>query len=170
MSMRGAKLLLLFNTLCAAALLVAPWVGTVPIAYRRVGLGAAILAPALASTIWILTWIEHVGIRFFAKRRGWRLTRVAAWQICAHASVGWMLAGLFPMLILALGYSVQRLLGVVPRWTIDLSPVASTPIQINIATAGIAGEVIGFLAGLLIFESLVYVGVRRCRYAAAVRA
>jgi rRNA maturation protein Nop10 len=160
--------LLMVNLLLAGALLAAPWVGTligdparnsrtaewvwriVPMARSQlvgtVGVGLALLG---------LTAIEALGVRFFGRRRGWRITPDIAWQVCAHASVGWVVAAVLTLLslIVWLNLSYFGLSGWVARrgtWA-DLS-MALIPAA-------------GFLAGMLVFEVLVYRGILRCKYA-----
>ena len=86
-----------------------------------------------------------------AGTRGWRLTPAAAWQVVAHATVGWIVMGftswlglLFLPVLLPLSESVGGTLGS--------------------AISG-AGPLAGALLGLLVFELLVWHGVRECRFA-----
>jgi len=113
------------------------------------GWGASLLGGLVASGVYLaLTGVEWAGIRFFGQRRGWRTTGQVALVVCAHASVGWILVGplFFPMAI------VVRALGRLWPW-LGLGPAA--------ALGG------AFFLGMLIFETLVYVGFRRMRYANA---
>lgn len=160
--------LLLVNLLLAGGLLAAPWVGTLIGDPARGARGSAWLSrngqfalSLAAGTIGIggvllaLTAIESLGVRFFGKRRGWRITPDVAWQVCAHASVGWVVAAVLTILALVvwLNLSYFGLGGWMTRrggWG-DLG-LAAVPVA-------------GFLAGMLVFEILVYRGVRRCRYA-----
>jgi predicted RNA-binding Zn-ribbon protein involved in translation (DUF1610 family) len=171
--------LLVINHVIAGAFLAAPWTGTLigDPSRRARGSGFAIesaallgmfIAQTLALTcvLLLLTWIEYRGIRFFAARRGWRLTPDAGWQICAHASYGWVLMGILPLV----GMTLSFLLGAASlRGVIDLSPALPITIHVSsvVLTAMIAG---GLLIGLFGFEMLVYLGVRRCKYAASLRA
>lgn len=102
-----------------------------------------------------LTRIESAGIRFFGRRRGWRVTPDLATAVCAHASVGWAAAGLGVLAVSMYWQAhwgpgttlVQRLSAVQYYW---------------VWAPSLAGV---FLAGLVLFEILVYIGVRECRYA-----
>lgn len=102
--------------------------------------------------VWILTWIERRGVVFFGKRRGWRVTPAVAWTVCAHAAFGWILAAAF----VALGLHLSAFLA-----TGRPTGNALLPRDIAISWAPLAG----FFAGMLVFETLVYVGVRRMRFA-----
>ncbi len=178
-SRHHAWTLLLINVILAGALVAAPWTGTLigdPSRGAANGGGAKgvlLLAASfgletLLVAFWLvaLTMVEYLGVRFFAARRGWRLTRAGALQVCCHASYAWILGGLAAMMTLALLYGVQRLSGWVPRGTLDLGP--GLPIRVSwYQLTGGAGLVLGYFAGLLMFECLTYVGVRACRYAAA---
>lgn len=111
-----------------------------------------------------LTWIEQRGIRFFAAKRGWRLTRDASWQVCAHASVGWILASGLALLGMASLYAILLVTHRAPTSTITLKPYVNYTINSSsVIYAIIIGS--GFFVGLLVFECLVYLGVRSCRYA-----
>ncbi|CAG0999151.1 hypothetical protein PHYC_02758 [Phycisphaerales bacterium] len=171
--------LLIANLVLAATIFVAPLWGTfvgdpARHARRESGLGAMAIQVAaavveilmIAGVLFILTWIEYAGIRFFSRRRRWRLTRAAAWQVCAHASFGWMFCGIFVGFALAALFSVQRLFGLAPTGRVDLR---SMGIQFNedwYVILGIGGPLLACFAGVVIFEVLVYKGVRACRYAA----
>jgi hypothetical protein len=103
-----------------------------------------------------LTQVEAWGVRFFGKRRGWRVTPTVADAVCGHASVGWLIAAtLWAACALAVDtgwarWAVAELNLPRPRpsiWLRVLAPVS------------------GFMIGLLIFEFLVYFGIRRNRFA-----
>ena len=83
------------NCLVAGAILVAPWLGTPVGDPARAARGGSDLVVAF-TYLWVfaaqtsaagavllgLTWCEYAGIRFIAARRGWRLTKAGAWQVC----------------------------------------------------------------------------------------
>jgi predicted RNA-binding Zn-ribbon protein involved in translation (DUF1610 family) len=169
---RGWKVLLAVNLVLAATTVVAPWVGVFagdPVrTARNSGLGeyvaAAIVIPievlCVTGLLFTLTAIEARGIRFFGARRGWRITRAVSWQICSHASVGWIaMAALFFLGLAAAvpAFEILRRLNLAgrPTWL---------PMSVREALAIVLGGA-GFLLGMLVFELLVYVGVRRCRFA-----
>jgi hypothetical protein len=173
----GATLLSLLNLWLAGALIADPWVGTFiadpartardlsdP---RQLGLYAVswlVWGLGVGWVLLLLTWVEYAGVRFFAARRGWRLTRAAAWQVCAHSTVGWLVCGSLAILILAAVQACVRLFGMPLGGQVDLKPYV--PIRIDIGDVVlVGGPLVGYLAGLLAFETLVYKGVRVCRYA-----
>ncbi|MFN8816087.1 MAG: hypothetical protein ACK5ZV_05075 [bacterium] len=107
---------------------------------------AAIVGPLLLHT---LTAIETVGLRMFGRQRSWRITSDVAWVVVAHASPAWVLAGVLT--------PVGSLVGarVLPWVEVFIWPVPGV----------VSGGVIGFLAGMFVFETVVFFGVRRCHFA-----
>ena len=108
----------------------------------------------IRQTMVLLTWIERVGVVFFSRRRGWRIGKELATEICANAAPGWIAAGVLMNVGLAFSHAVDLLKPYLPlgQWALRDAIKAGLP-------------VLGFIAGMLIFETLVYIGVRRCRYA-----
>ncbi|MFM9996864.1 MAG: hypothetical protein ACKVU4_13815 [Phycisphaerales bacterium] len=104
----------------------------------------------------LLTAVEHRGVRFFGARRGWRVTHTVADAVCAHASVGWLVAG---VLFGAGAIIVDSGLARQTAAAIGRPILAPTP-WLRYFPPGL-----GFFAGLLVFEFLVYFGVRHNRYA-----
>lgn len=176
---RGLGLLYL-NLAIASFLLVDPWVGVLvgdPLRAARGNdpvregvLYAAVLAAEMGAagiTLYALTWIEVAGVQVFTRPRGWRVTREVAWQVCAHASVGWIMAGLFPILLLAVLYTTTRFFPQASsRWLTRsfAAPAIGGRVNVQEIVTG-AGLACSYLAGLLWFEVLVYRGVRACRFA-----
>ncbi len=164
------------NLVLAAAVMVGPWTGTFvgdPARAAR-GVGGwreplAMIFTPLAEVLLValllfgLTWIEERGIRFFAARRGWRLTAPAAAQLCSHASVGWLLCGGLSLIFLATLFSVARLFGIAPSGSLDLRPYVDVTLHWSdvVPLAGLGGS---YFLGMLAFELLVFAGVRECRY------
>jgi predicted RNA-binding Zn-ribbon protein involved in translation (DUF1610 family) len=171
-------LLLIINIVVASAMLVTPWTGVLAVdpvrrAFSRgwlEGIQTALLMvpaqiAAVCTVLLALTLIEFMGVRFIAERRGWRLTRRAAWRVCCHASVGWIVLALMPIMSLVVQYVVVvRPIARVPpevsawlgrTWGVTLNDV------VMVVTPAIA-----IIAGIFVFELLVYRGVRACRYAA----
>lgn len=166
----SAVVLALVNHGLAAMLIVAPWVGVLTWDPSRgannvaaYGVAFAIWVVGVVGVLGLLTVVEFLGVRFFAARRAWRVSRTTAMQICAHSSVGWIVAGLGGLLAMAAasrwGPDVGRLLA---RW----SKSGIGPLTLYVSWASAA---LGYLAGLLVFEVLVYTGVRRRKYANRVR-
>lgn len=102
--------------------------------------------------ILLLVRIERIGMRFIGARHRWRIDHTVSRVVCAHAAVGWLTGGVlvslcFISLIVVL---VTLWGGDDPNWF---------PEAFFIAYFG------SWLLGLLHFECLVYLGMRRCRYA-----
>ena len=166
LDIRSGASLLAINLLMAAVTILSPLTGILlddPIRSLR-GAHAAefirtaiVVVPlqilAIAAVLLLLTLLEWAGIQFFARRRGARLCPLAAWQVVAHASIGWVLAALTVLFSLSLNY-----------WVLSLFPRFSPSLSYSGLPAVII-PAIGAVAGLLIFESLVAIGVRRCRFA-----
>lgn len=102
-----------------------------------------------------LTAIESRGIRFFGRLHKSRITPTVALAITAHASAGWLAGAALAAAGFALG------LGLYER-------------AMHSNVGGIRGPfllgpiwlpVLAGLAGLLWFETIVYIGARVCRYA-----
>ncbi len=89
------------------------------------------------AVVWVLTMVEIAGIAHFGRRRRWRTDWPMARVICAHASVMWIPGGVLTGLSAGVGYIVG--LPVLP--------------------------LIGFLLGMLLFETWVYLGFRAMRFA-----
>ncbi len=188
--MRGVRELLMANLVIAGFLITDPWTGVLVGDPARTVRGKGVVIENLvhaislfgavllvAGVLLLLTWIECLGVRFIAARRGWRVTRAAAWQICAHASVGWILCGLIPVLSLAGVFIAARFFGASPGGVIDLTGWLTNPptggpnpgprgLTVNLYQLVVGGGVlVGYAGGLLVFETLVYLGIRACRYA-----
>lgn len=171
----GFRLQLAINCFIAAFFIADPWVGVLagdPVRAAH-GAGNEILVRAagyLGYTIAImcaligLSALEVRGVLFFAKRHGWRLTPTAAWQVCAHASVGWIFCGVLSLLGMAALTGLALRTNIIPKTEIDLSPFLSMRVAWHnaIATVLFIG---GYIVGMLIFETLVYLGIRQCRFA-----
>jgi hypothetical protein len=114
------------------------------------------LAIGVAALVFGLTWVEAGGIRFWGRVHGFRVSRGVAWSICGHASVGWLLGGAIAAVGWVVGQAISetdyRVFG--SGRLVALAPVAA-PVLIAVGGA----------AGLLIFETLTYLGVRRMRFA-----
>lgn len=120
--------------------------------------GVMLLAAIVVNAPWfvlsvIFCWIEARGVVFFSAKRGWRVPRAIAWAIVAHASITWVWAWigvLLSLFVLPVGTKLFRPLVVntIFEPLLELTP-----------------PLLGFIIGMLVFESLVYVGVRQCRFA-----
>lgn len=115
---------------------------------------------AAALVLLALVGVEYLGIRFISRRRGLRFSRAAAWQVCAHASIGWLLAGIVRGIVES---RHRDLFNALPMpafdWLDRNAPFATTLFS--------SGTLLGFLSGMIAFELLVYIGMRQCRWANA---
>lgn len=111
-----------------------------------------VVVPAAYVALLSLTLIEEAGLRLFGNRRGGRVTPGIAAAVCAHASYGWILAGL-----LSIAGAWLAPLVPVDRW-LDRWLLGLLPRHVMLGS-------IGFFGGLLVFETLSFLGVRRCRFA-----
>jgi len=114
--------------------------------YAAVSLiGAAVAASIAGLILLLLTWIESRGLRFFGTRRGFRATRPVAETVCSHACVGWVVGSVV--------------------WFAGWVGVGAGVVHELFVPAGLLLASFGAVAGLLIFEVLAYIGLRRCRFA-----
>lgn len=106
----------------------------------HVALYALVCTLFVAIVLTVLTSIERMGIQAYGRVHKRRITRAVAITVCAHACLGWVTASvLFWIPIIALVILDEELLAF-------LAPI-------------------GLFLGLLHFEILVWLGVKRCRYA-----
>ncbi|MBY0307719.1 MAG: hypothetical protein K2Q09_03165 [Phycisphaerales bacterium] len=113
----------------------------------------------------LLTFIETVGLRFFARAawRRWRVTPAVAWTVCDHASVGWVVGGLLNLLFVA-AEPVARLARW--EWGNELAKrLIGVPITAFVSDTTALRVYASLLLGMLTFETLVFIGVRQCRWA-----
>lgn len=104
-----------------------------------------------------LTAIERIGLRTIGRMHQWRVTPRIAASVCALASYGWVVAGLL------VGTAISIRLFIPAR---HLSEWFGR--NWHEWTLGLIGGLM--LMGLLVFETLVYIGVRRCKFANRARA
>lgn len=145
-----------WNLAIAALLLVVP--GCLGYTVRKFldsGFGAATLGVlftsallgcfvfgAAALIIRGLVRVEELGIRTWGRARGARITPAVALAICSHAAFGWVVGCAFMGGIAFIAFC--GLIG--PLYAV-----------IGLGAAG--------MGGMLLFECLVYLGVRVCRFA-----
>lgn len=147
--------LLLRSTLVIAGILLSPgpWTDFARILRDAPALAWMFNVAVGTLALWILTRIEMIGIRTFGNRHGWRITPEVATAVCAHASVGWIVTGVLFLISVMLPF---------PNISITL-PASFGAWSVNVGV--IAAPTVALLAGLVVFELLVYLGVRRCKYA-----
>lgn len=102
----------------------------------------------------LLTWIERLGVVFFSRERGWRMPPPLARAVVAAAAPAWIAAGFLTNIGFGFGW-------VAWKWSHRLPSVLEPWAQSAMAVL----PVVGFITGMLVFETLVYIGVRRCKYA-----
>ncbi|MFM9958021.1 MAG: hypothetical protein ACKVZJ_08080 [Phycisphaerales bacterium] len=114
-------------------------------------------------TGWLLmlsmSLVEFMGIRFFGSRRGWRVDAAVAACVVSHAAVGWLACGV----LVALAWQLSNALVWSGRVSI-YAVTTPTPVQTNVVALAIA-----LLAGIVSYETLVFFGVRRMKFANAPR-
>lgn len=170
----GCRGLLVMNVAVAAALIVAPWTGVLVGDPARAARGGAYESVVLlvsfvvqaaigALVLYLATLASAAATVAVGRSRGWRLTRRAAWCVACHASVGWIVVGVMPLLLMAVWYTVGTLLKIpVP----GVVPGRVRGMQISWQTVlGAGAPVLGFALGSLVFISRLLVGARVCRYA-----
>lgn len=110
---------------------------------------------ALTLLLLTLCRIEIWGVRFFGRLREWRVTPAVAETAIALSSYGWIVGAA----VLAVPAWWPSLLQGGPRWrdVPVLGELVPTGASVLPAAAGVLAVVV--------FETLVYVGVRRMRYA-----
>ncbi len=132
---------------CTLAALIFPGGALIWISHSK--LDAAMLAP-IAVGVWTgallaLSWIESRGIRIIGRFRRFRITRAVAYAVVGHAAAGWVvgaIAGTITTAIIAReDYIEAKLNGV------------------GVGAAVAAG------VGLVFFEILTYIGMRRMKFA-----
>jgi hypothetical protein len=104
--------------------------------------------------LFMLTLIEARGVSFFSKRRHWRVPIDLSLAICAHAAATWWIACAGVVAGLLLGVQIENALS---SFTSGNSVFA--------ALVPTSGPLLGFILGMLVFETLVYIGVRECKFA-----
>lgn len=115
--------------------------------------------------ILLLIFIETIGVRFYARAdsRRWRVTPDVAWVVCHHASVGWVIGGIL-MLFVWVADPVRPLI-----YSEAADKLTLKHLGVSISTYStelrLAQLLIPFATGMLIFETLVFFGVRQCRFA-----
>lgn len=131
-------------------------VGTVAVIQGDVGLALTLL-PLAVGAVWVMTVVETMGIMFWGRVHGARVTRDIAWAVCGHAAVGWTIGGA----LAAFGWVVGQLLSDDAGFRV----FGSGRFKATGALASPVLVVVGAVAGMLLFETLTYLGVRRMRYA-----
>lgn len=148
-----------FGAICMVIASAIMWVGvsfTSIAVDLRSGLGAMLLIGLGTLFMMILEKIEVIGLIIIGRKNGWRVTREISQAVCGHASVGWIVAGV----LVGIGWQLGTRLPAAPL-------VNSTPSWMNPIVTSLQFVLpgIGFFIGMMVFETLAYLGVRRMRWA-----
>lgn len=106
-----------------------------------------VLSGAIYVSLLLASLIEQTGIRFFGRNHHWRVSKDVARTVVAHATPGWHLGStaLAAVLVSDAAVNLNR-------------PGLWFPLGVDLA-------MLSALLGLLAFETLVYIGMRRMRFA-----
>lgn len=107
---------------------------------------------AIVAAVYLLTYIEMIGVTAFSKRRGWRVSFPLAERVCCFVSVGWLPG----VMISAIGFSLLQEYAAGQPWFEQ--PLGLVRVRWLFYAAL-------FVLSLLWFETLVWIGVRQVRYA-----
>ncbi len=148
----SGRSLAMMNAASAAAI----GVGIPGVVMRLEVLTGVMLWLLLTGVLWVLTAVERRGLSFWGRVHGGRVTADVAWSVCGHAGAGWVVGG-----ALASAGWVLGGLFTASQWTLfrGVVFVSGPP---SLWTFGL-----GWIVGLLVFETLAYLGVRRMRFANA---
>ena len=127
------------------------WAVRVGVMALTFGIGWAAGAAGLS----VLTWIEFLGIRAFGRVHRARITPTIAAAITAHATAGWVVGAVMMLVGLACGLWLH---GVAMRQNVGAVRGA-----FELAPAWI--PLLSGIGAILVFDAIVYVGVRQCRFA-----
>ncbi len=116
----------------------------------------SVCMPFLTVCVLLLIALEKRGVRFVGKRRGWRITPAIAQTVCGHATVGWIFCAVLTWTGIWL-QSVPSVLATIER--------ATSAAGFNASIPHIVLPFVGFVAGMMVFEALVYIGIRQMRFA-----
>lgn len=114
-------------------------------------LGAAVVFIA----VYVLSYIEVLGMTWVCRRRGWRLSIRVAERVAGYATVGWLPSAV------AMGIAVN-LAG--SDYLQDAWRAVGGPRVFAVEAAWVFLFLLG-VAGMLVFESLVWIGVRQVKFA-----
>lgn len=128
------------------------WIADAPMILARASVGVffAIVAWPVCRG---LASIEMRGLRFIGARHGYRITGRITRVVCAHGAIGWGLA------VLAIGLGA---LGLAIADGLARHGSAGAP---AVRTVAVWTMIAGSVIGLLTFETLAYIGMRRLRFA-----
>lgn len=111
--------------------------------------GSLLLFFAMYCLLELLCAVESFGIRFFGRRNRWRVTKDVATTVIGFSAFAWILTSIS--------------LGVV--WGLFARGVVHQAALLGPISTYLLAMFLAFLPGLLWFETLVWIGVRKLRYA-----
>ncbi|MEX0775613.1 MAG: hypothetical protein WD042_07840 [Phycisphaeraceae bacterium] len=142
---RDRLYLLLFAFFCSAVWAGA-WVG-------YPGHDLALRLTLVPPAVLVLTYVEALGVAWFSRRRGWRVSWAMAERVACYASIAWLPATLL-CAIVAHAADRNAIQNRWPHWLGPWSPEKDLLLM----------SLVGGIA-ILWFESLVWLGVRQVKYA-----
>lgn len=116
------------------------------------GLHSLLAIVLVMQGVWLLTYIEVIGVVAFSRRRGWRVPWPLAERVCSYAAVGWLPGAL----IAGGGAWVLKQVAVGEPWFDSLLGL------VRVAWLFYGGL---FVVSFLWFETLVWIGVRQMKFA-----
>ncbi|MEM0984369.1 MAG: hypothetical protein AAGI17_10510 [Planctomycetota bacterium] len=111
--------------------------------------GFAVPFAIITVILLLLTATEAAGLRFIARRRGFRVDKKLSREICGHGTIGWVVAAIAP---------AGEFIYIATRFAINDPPEFLSWVEIAIVF-------IGVISGFMIFELFAYLGLRRCKFA-----
>jgi len=140
------RLFLLIHALLTGAL----WAAAEALVLHRPAVMGYLTGMIAAKAVIALAYIEAAGVAYVCRRRGWRVPLRQAERLVGYASPGLLLAAL---LLMKLRLSLHTGLLPLPTW---LSEAPGGDLLLMAPP---------FALSILVFETLVWLGVRRTRYA-----
>lgn len=110
-----------------------------------------VVACGTFALLWIIMLIERAGSRTIGAWHRWRITREVAYCVCAYASVGWLM-GVLGAMCWGMWYVTRGRDALIARSDEGLYAM-------NLGLPAVV------LLGLFGYELLVYIGLRRCKFA-----
>ncbi|MEO0511682.1 MAG: hypothetical protein AAF108_02145 [Planctomycetota bacterium] len=101
----------------------------------------------------ILTMVEILGLRLFSRRLVRPIPYRTLWAICSHAAVGWIVGAAL----------LSAVWGTASYWHAPLN--RAIKYQVPNGLTLLIPLLVAVVIGMVTFETLAFVGERRCRYA-----
>lgn len=143
------RLFALGQAMVCGAMVLAAWLG-----WGGTGLSAVLAGMVSVKAILLATYFEVIGVWWVSRRHGWRVPLRHAERLAAYASVGWPAS---VILLLLYGQMVRQ--GTIERF-INVFSAAAWAYELTLAAS-----VMALALALMLYETLVWQGARRCRWA-----